>query len=69
VLNGYTRKITGQVLEPEESLSKRWSLTRVWGCYDLTITVDGDPAFERQVAGHVETGADSISDPALGGLV
>jgi len=37
--------------------------------YDLTVTVDGDPSSKYQLAGHVETEKDSISDPALGGLV
>jgi phospholipase C len=33
--------------------------------YDLTVTVDEDPAFVRRLAGHVETGRPSRSDPAL----
>jgi phospholipase C len=33
------------------------------------ITVDEDPDFEYRFAGHVETGSDSISDPAMGGLI
>jgi phospholipase C len=33
------------------------------------VTVAGDPTFEYRLAGHVETGKDSFSDPALGGLV
>ncbi|MBN3762686.1 phospholipase C, phosphocholine-specific [Burkholderia sp. Ac-20365] len=42
-------------------------LRNVYGWYDLTITVDSDAAFTRRVAGHVETGKPSMSDPALGG--
>ncbi|WP_109480119.1 phospholipase C, phosphocholine-specific [Paraburkholderia sp. C35] len=42
-------------------------LRQVYGWYDLTITVDTDTAFVRRVAGHVETGKPSMSDPALGG--
>jgi hypothetical protein len=30
------------------------------------MTVDEDPGFAYQFAGHVETGEDSISDPAMG---
>jgi phospholipase C len=37
------------------------------GWYDLTVAVDSMPAFRRRLAGHVETGHGSMSDPALGG--
>jgi phospholipase C len=36
------------------------------GWYDVTIMSSGDGAFVRQLAGHVENGRTSISDPALG---
>ncbi|MDC0672671.1 phosphocholine-specific phospholipase C [Nannocystis radixulma] len=35
--------------------------------YDFTVTVDGAPEFFRRLAGRMEIGVDSISDPALGG--
>ncbi|MYR11268.1 DUF756 domain-containing protein, partial [Streptomyces sp. SID724] len=35
---------------------KRW--------YDVSVTAEGDPAFLRRFAGHVETGAAGVSDPA-----
>jgi phospholipase C len=35
------------------------------GWYDLTVTVDGDAGFNWQLAGHVENGERSISDPAM----
>ncbi|KNB50542.1 phosphocholine-specific phospholipase C [Streptomyces caatingaensis] len=34
--------------------------------YDVTVTSREDPAFRRGFAGHVETGAPGVSDPALG---
>jgi phospholipase C len=37
-----------------------------FGWYDLTITVDADSTAQWRIAGHVETGRDSMSDPALG---
>ncbi|WP_250467762.1 phosphocholine-specific phospholipase C [Caballeronia sp. GAFFF2] len=37
------------------------------GWYDIEVKVDTDSAFLRRFAGHVETGKDSLSDPALGG--
>jgi phospholipase C len=41
-------------------------LRNAYGWYDLTITVDSDSTFVRRIAGHVETGHPSYSDPALG---
>lgn len=38
------------------------------GWYDLVVSVDDDPLFERALAGHVETGRSSMSDPGLGML-
>ncbi|AQS66503.1 phosphocholine-specific phospholipase C [Streptomyces pactum] len=37
--------------------SKRW--------YDLTVTCESDPAFQRRFAGHVENGRPGVSDPAI----
>jgi phospholipase C len=45
------------------------SLDQFFGWYDLIVTVAGDPSFAYRLAGHVETGRESFSDPALGGLV
>jgi phospholipase C len=36
------------------------------GWYDITVTVHGNSSYLRRLAGHVETGKPSISDPALG---
>jgi phospholipase C len=36
------------------------------GWYDVSVTSDADPGYLRRLAGHVETGQASISDPALG---
>jgi phospholipase C len=33
--------------------------------YDLSVTADTDDTYLRRVAGHVETGAPSVSDPAI----
>jgi phospholipase C len=53
-------------VQPGRSLLWHWSLEASFGWYDLTIEVESDPTFERQLAGHIETGFDSASDPALG---
>jgi phospholipase C len=36
------------------------------GWYDVTVTSGADAAFVRRLAGHVEDGRPSVSDPALG---
>jgi phospholipase C len=53
----------GQTFEDETR-----GLDRFYGWYDLVVKVVEDPAFETRLAGHIETGEDSLSDPALGGL-
>jgi phospholipase C len=55
-------------LERRESVAKHWSLSRTSGWYDLVVTVEGDAGFKYQLAGHIENGQDSISDPAMGGV-
>ncbi|MCC9309543.1 phospholipase C, phosphocholine-specific [Kitasatospora sp. RB6PN24] len=35
------------------------------GWYDLTVTSDRDPSYLRRLAGHIETGGPSTSDPAI----
>ena len=36
------------------------------GWYDFSVIMEGHPHFEKRYAGRVETGKDSISDPAMG---
>jgi phospholipase C len=36
------------------------------GWYDVSVTSDADPHYLRRLAGHVETGKPSVSDPSLG---
>lgn len=69
VHNGYLPGGTRLSLRPGETDTRPWSLARTHGWYDLTVTVQGDPHFRYRYAGHLENGEDSISDPAMGGLV
>jgi len=69
VLDAYTGKSTTRLLQPQESLEEELELEEFHGWYDLIVTVAADPTFKYRLAGHVENGADSFSDPALGGLV
>jgi phospholipase C len=69
VLNAYTGNGSTRLLQPQQTLENRASLTQFHGWYDLIVTVGEDSTFSYRLAGHVENGHDSFSDPALGGLV
>jgi phospholipase C len=53
---------------PAHSIRARaWTLCNgPW--YDLSVTAAGFPTFSRRLAGRMETGEDSFSDPALEGI-
>jgi phospholipase C len=69
VLDAYTGKSVSQHLQPDQKLNDKLPLDQFGGWYDLIVTVSGDASFKYQLAGHVETGKASISDPAMGGVV
>ena len=69
VVDKYSGKTMSEVLGAGASVSQRWPLARFDGWYDFLITATHDPDFAYQLAGHLETGKDSISDPAMGGRV
>jgi phospholipase C len=69
VTDAYTGDLRVKHLEPRESLDDSRSLEAFHGWYDVVVTVAEDPGFRYRLAGHVETGRDSYSDPAMGGLV
>lgn len=66
IVNAYTNEAVSQQLPRGDRFATYWSLRKTFGWYDLAITVDTDPGFRRRLAGHVETGEDSASDPAIG---
>jgi len=39
------------------------------GWYDFTVSIKGNSSFKKRYAGHVETGAGSKTDPAMGKLI
>ena len=69
VLDSYTNKTIRHRLGPSESLREFWRLEDFFGWYDFTVKVDADPGFQQRLAGHLETGKDSMSDPAIGAPV
>jgi phospholipase C len=54
-----------QRLEPGASTTDAWALALSDHWYDISATVAEDPHFLHRLAGHIETGAPSRSDPAL----
>ncbi len=50
-----------------EAISLSWDMARSAGWYDVTVRDESDPAYVRRLAGRIETGAPSTSDPAMGG--
>jgi phospholipase C len=64
----YTHQSINLRLEPNGEQSEFWSLGGSYGWYDLTITTSSDSRFRHRLAGHLETGRDSMSDPAIGAV-
>ena len=69
VQDAYTGDHNLRMLMPGQSFESDQRCDRFHGWYDLVLKITEDPAFQWRFAGHVETGRDSYSDPALGGLV
>ncbi|HTQ04220.1 MAG TPA: phospholipase C, phosphocholine-specific [Polyangiaceae bacterium] len=66
IVDAYGKHGVTEVVAPKRSWFWHWALDGSHGWYDLLVTVDGDAGFERHLAGHVENGKDSMSDPLLG---
>ncbi|SSW63184.1 phosphocholine-specific phospholipase C [Achromobacter agilis] len=62
---GYPRP-AATALPPGEAVSLSWDMSRSAGWYDVTVRDNNDPAYARRLAGRIETGAPSTSDPAMG---
>ena len=69
VKDAYTGEANTQLVQRHGTFEDELSVGRFYGWYDVIVTVASDPSFNYRLAGHIETGEDSFSDPALGGLV
>jgi phospholipase C len=65
IFDAYTDKTQTRVVQPNGSATYVDALHKSFGWYDLTLSVDSDAIFRRQLAGHVETGRPSVTDPAI----
>ena len=52
-------------LESNAETTGSWDIANAGHWYDISVTVAGDSVFLRRLAGHIETGRTSTSDPAL----
>ncbi|HEY5289945.1 MAG TPA: phospholipase C, phosphocholine-specific [Caulobacteraceae bacterium] len=48
------------------TLTEGWAIRASAHWYDLSVTCGDQPDFLRRMAGHIETGSPSFSDPAIG---
>ena len=66
IFDAYAGKTVVLSFDSCDTLTQHFALEKSFGWYDLTVEVESDPTFRQQLAGHLETGSDSRSDPALG---
>jgi phospholipase C len=66
ITDAYTGESLSGSLRAGQSDERTWELNRNSGWYDFVITVESDSTFRYQFAGHVETGEESRTDPAIG---
>lgn len=69
VFDGYSGKTQTRVLPPSGRATFVSPLEESFGWYDFSVKVGSDPGFLRQLAGHVETGRPSVTDPAIAARV
>jgi phospholipase C len=69
VLDKYTGKTTSHSVDAGTSFTKRCTLAPSEGWYDFVVTPALGSTFAAEIAGHLETGDDSITDPAMGGVL
>ena len=62
--NAYGNASRTLTIAGDTSVKERWLLTSSNQWYDLSVSADDEGHFVRRLAGHVETGKDSTSDPA-----
>jgi phospholipase C len=62
--NAYGAHPRHVIVPPLGSIEEPWVLSASHHWYDLSVSNNDDPTFLRRLAGHVENGRPSISDPA-----
>ena len=67
VANAYKHKPWAVTVAPGAKVSNTWALTSSKGWHDLSLTLADHPGWLRRLAGRLETGRDSVTDPAMFG--
>jgi phospholipase C len=62
--NAYGARLRALLVPPGQSIQEPWVLANSHHWYDLSVSLHGDDNYLRRIAGHVENGRPSISDPA-----
>jgi phospholipase C len=65
--NAYGHKAWVVTTPPGATVSNTWALSGSRGWHDLSLTLVDHPDWLRRVAGRLENGRDSVSDPAMFG--
>jgi phospholipase C len=65
IFNSYTSTTVTKKLMVGAVFQQFFSLDAQHGWYDFVLEVSQDRAFRQQLAGHLETGKDGLTDPAL----
>jgi len=65
IFDAYTGKMEEREVHPGHTATVYAQLHKSFGWYDLTVKAASEAGFARQLAGHVETGRPSVSDPAI----
>jgi phospholipase C len=65
IADNYSGQTQKHRLQHGQTYKMLQPLLTTHGWYDLTVTVDSDPGYSWQLAGHVESGRPSVSDPAM----
>jgi phospholipase C len=64
--NGYTGEVFNADVKAGEDGEHTFGLHHSHGWYDFTVEVEQDATFRYQIAGHLETGEESRTDPKIG---
>lgn len=65
VLDVYTGSTITKALKVGGTFSQFFSIGKFHGWYDFILSVTTDAGFQQQLAGHLETGQDSVTDPRM----
>lgn len=67
--NAYQQKPVRKKITRQGGETVAFNLKKNHGWYDFTVLMDGMSGYSRRFAGHVETDAESFTDPFMGGVI